>query len=128
MKNHSPCPDPPRRSLVASTKAEWQAHIRALGLKSVDQYRRWCRQHGFSFNRKKTWRQEREERRVAELERSDRAALEHIRALGLKTIEEYQDWCRLHGFRERLQKKARQRHKELAHAAQIAAQIGRAHV
>lgn len=124
MKKQPPSPappaDPPRRSLVASTHTEWQAHIHALGLKSVDQYRRWCRSHGFAFNRKKTWRQEREERRVAELERSDRAAFEHIRALGLKTVEEYQDWCRRHGFRDRLQKKARQRHKERAHAAGLA--------
>jgi hypothetical protein len=114
MKPRNPASDaPPQRSLAASTKAEWFVHIKALGLNSVDQYRRWCRRHDFPFNRKKTWRQERAELRIAALERSDQATLDHIHALDLKTVEQYQDWCRRHGFRDRLNKKVSQRQKEL---------------
>ena len=47
MKKHMPSAQRPRRSLVASTQAEWQAHIRALGLKTVEEYQAWCRRHGF---------------------------------------------------------------------------------
>ena len=119
-----------QRSSVASSTSAWHAHIRSLGLSSLGEYRKWCRKHGFKFHRKKSWRQEREERRVAEQERSQAAALQHIRALGLKTVEEYQEWCRRHGFRDALDKKSRQRQKERQFAekeqADAAAELSRA--
>ena len=107
------------RALAASTKTDWFAHIRSLGLSSAEEYQKWCREHGFKFNRKKTWRQEREERQVADLERTNAAALQHIRALGLKTVEEYQEWCREHGFRDALNKKHRQHQRELERAEEL---------
>ena len=46
---------------IPSSNAEWHEHIRSLGLTSADEYREWCRRHGFKFNRRKSWREEREE-------------------------------------------------------------------
>ena len=57
-------------------------------------------------------RQEREERRVAEVERSEKAASEHIRALGLESADDYFVWCKKNGFRPQLDKNLRQRQKE----------------
>jgi len=106
---------------VPSSNAEWHEHIRSLGLTSADEYREWCRRHGFKFNRRKSWREEREERRVAEQERTQSTALEHVRELGLETLEEYQAWCRQHGFRDSLEKKDRQRQKEIQLARKLQA-------
>jgi hypothetical protein len=43
------------RATSTSSKGEWLTHIRSLGLGSVGEYERWCRRHGFAFNRRKTW-------------------------------------------------------------------------
>jgi len=43
-----------KHTLAASSKSDWHAHIRSLGLSSVEEYQKWCRKHGFKFNRKKT--------------------------------------------------------------------------
>jgi len=101
------------RAVSTSSKAEWLTHIRSLGLNSIGEYERWCRRHSFAFNRRKTWRQERDERRVAETERSNKEANAHIRALGLENIDSYLTWCQQNGFRQELNKKPRQRQKEL---------------
>ena len=108
-----------QRAPIASSKSDWHAHIRALGLSSVEEYQKWCRKHGFKFNRKKTWRQQRQEYQLAELERTNATALQHIQTLKLKTVEEYQEWCRQHGFRDALTKKGSQRRKELELAEQL---------
>jgi hypothetical protein len=100
------------RATSTSSKAEWLTHIRSLGLGSVGEYERWCRRHGFAFNRRKTWRQEREERRVAASERSEKEASGHIRALGLESTDDYFVWCKKNGFRPQLNKNVRQRQKE----------------
>ncbi|MFT5088420.1 MAG: hypothetical protein ACI8PG_002781 [Planctomycetota bacterium] len=102
------------RAVNTSSKAEWLTHIRSLGLNSVGEYERWCRRHNFTFNRRKTWRQEREERHVVDIERRDKEANAHIRALGLETTDSYLAWCQQNGFRQELNKKPRQRQKELA--------------
>ena len=86
-----------KNAISATSKADWLTHIRSLGLSSVGEYERWCRKHGFAFNRRKTWRQEREERTIAERERAASKALHHIRALGLKSADEYQLWCQQNG-------------------------------
>jgi hypothetical protein len=111
-----PSPNTSQRASAASTSSEWFAHIRSLGLNSVAQYRQWCHDHGFKFHRKKTWRQEREERQVAADERQHAATLEHIVDLGLETEEAYLAWCRQHGFIASLEKSSRQRQKELRNA------------
>ena len=103
-----------------SSKSEWLAHIRSLGLDSVDEYERWCRKHGFAFNRKKTWRQEREERTVAAVERKEAEAMQHVRQLGLDSIDAYFAWCRQNGYRLTLEKKLRQRQREIQRAQSIA--------
>ena len=40
-------------------------HIRALGLNSNDDYKAWCRQHGFSTNLCKSWQRQERERTAA---------------------------------------------------------------
>ena len=45
-------------------------HIRALGLDSVEDYRRWCGEHGFSRRTRKDWRERCRERYTATAERS----------------------------------------------------------
>ena len=104
---------------MAVSKSEFFTHIRSLGLSSVDEYQEWCQKHGFAFHRKKNWREEREELRVAEIERERGAFLEHVGDLGLKTIGEYQEWCRSHGFRDSLDKNVRQRRKERVFSEQL---------
>ncbi len=101
------------RAVSNSSKTEWLSHIRSLGLGSVGEYERWCRHHGFAFNRRKTWRQEREERRVAATEHSEKETHDHLRALGCENADDYIAWCGQNGFRAELNKKPRQRLKEL---------------
>lgn len=43
---------------------------------------------------------------------TDAAVLAHIRSLGLRTVEEYQDWCERHGFSRRTSKHWREQQKE----------------
>ena len=87
-----------RRTQTASSKAEWSAHIQSLGLSSPGEYQEWCRRHGQPFHRRKTWRQERHERRIAEREREETVLRRHLGALGLDSVPAYLDWCRSHGF------------------------------
>jgi hypothetical protein len=92
-------------------------HLRALGLESAEAYLAWCRQHGFSPRLNKTLPQRQQELHAAKklaAERAARTALqEHLDALGLKTGEDYQVWCRQHGFGEGLHKSRAQRHQEV---------------
>jgi len=52
---------------------------------------------------------------------SDPDLLEHIRAIGLGTVEEYVEWCVHHGFSRRTAKNWRQRLKEKSFATRAAA-------
>jgi hypothetical protein len=79
-------------------------HIRALGLGSVDDYRAWCRKHGFRADTRKNWQEQREERRAAEKAVAEAAAradlARHAEAMGFPSLEEYRAWCRQRGFRD----------------------------
>ena len=90
-----------------------RAHVRALGLANVEEYRAWCQEHGFEIKAEKSWRQEREELRFAERLEKEAGAKKHIEALGLAGVEEYRLWCREHGLGEELEKSIRQRRREL---------------
>ena len=102
-----------RRALASSNKGDWYAHIQSLGLASPEEYKAWCHKHGLRFHRKKTWRQERDERRIAERERGETAILKHIELLGLASVEAYLAWCGENGFRETTDKKPKQRQREI---------------
>jgi hypothetical protein len=49
-------------------------------------------------------------------EEPDSEVLTHIQSLGLHTVEEYQEWCGIHGFSRRVQKHWREQMKERAFA------------
>ena len=102
-----------QRAQVGASKTAWFAHIRSLGLSSVAEYEAWCRRHGLPFHRRKTWRQERQERRLAERERGEGVVREHLKALGLESVDAYLDWCRTHGFRVTTEKNLRKLHGEI---------------
>ena len=48
-----------------SISRELKAHIEALGVSTVEGYRRWCAEHGFSKSLSKSWRQQCLEREAA---------------------------------------------------------------
>jgi hypothetical protein len=52
--------------------ADLLAHIRSLGLNTVEDYRRWCDRHGFSRRTQKHWRQRLKERAAATRAEADR--------------------------------------------------------
>src|SRR5262249_50727373 len=56
-----------------------------------------------------------------EPEPPDPALLAHVAGLGLKTVDEYADWCARNGFSRRTDKTARQRLKERVFATRSAA-------
>jgi hypothetical protein len=103
------------------TDAEVMRHVRALGLGSLDGYRAWCREHGFRADTRKSWQEQREERRVAEKAISDAAAraelLRHATTLGFWSLEEYGEWCRRRGFRDGPNKSREQQRQERLAAA-----------
>ena len=92
------------------------AHITSLGLKSEGEYRAWCRRHGFSGATNKAWQERRREREVArrDAKKAESAGQvdDHIKALGLETVEEYRAWCRDRGLSASLHKGRNQRRKE----------------
>ena len=108
---------PRKRGAAARANADLDAHIQSLGLDSIQAYKSWCRQHGFTGALNKSWQERRAERaRLAkdrEADKATAAALAHVEQLGLKTVEEYRDWCVQHGLSEGLHKSAAQRRKEL---------------
>ena len=106
----------------ASTPAgELQRHLKALDLESADDYRAWCRRHGFTATLDKSWQERRTERLHAERLRAKRAALEgmadHFQALGVSDEADYLAWCRARGFAETLDKRARQKADEVLAAS-----------
>ena len=90
-----------------------RAHVRALGLANVEEYRAWCQEHGFEIKAEKSWRGEREELRFAEGLVKETGLKRHVEALGLAGVEEYRLWCCEHGLGEDLEKSVRQRRREL---------------
>ena len=109
-----------RRKLHQGGQPKWnRAHIRELGLKNVEQYRAWCREHGFPVKPEKSWREEREELRLVERQQADVELDGHIEALGLVDREAYRAWCRECGFSDSFEKGFRQRRRELELAAKL---------
>lgn len=58
----------------------------------------------------------------SEAEKSDPDILDHVKSLGLKSVDEYQQWCDRNGFSCRLKKHWKQRCRELHHARQAIAE------
>lgn len=109
-----------RKKWHAGGQPRWnREHIAALGLATVDQYRDWCRARGLKVEPDKSWRDEKAEIAQAESERGDGVALAHIAALGLATVAEYQAWCGEHGFDTRLDKRFRQRQREVVRMREL---------
>lgn len=54
-----------KEEAATAAQAEVARHIQALGLESLDEYRSWCRRHGFSDSANKTPQQRRQEQLVA---------------------------------------------------------------
>lgn len=98
------------------------SHIASLGLKTIGEYQRWCRDHGLSGALTKPWQERRRERALARQDTaaaaSGREVEEHAVALGLSGVEEYRTWCVRHGLSDALHKGSRQRLKELDLARQ----------
>ncbi|HZT42439.1 MAG TPA: PcfJ domain-containing protein [Chthonomonadaceae bacterium] len=113
----------PKRSqpMTANTAetamSEIQRHIAALKLSSVHAYQTWCRENGFGASLHKNWRQRQQELAcAARLEAYVHACslrAEHIRKLGLESLESYATWCRCHGFSDSLYKGREQWEQEL---------------
>jgi len=96
-----------------------RAHIRALGLANVAEYRAWCKEHGFEERPEKSWREEREELRLAAQLRDQAELRQHVEALGLASVAEYRTWCKEHGFSDAPDKSFRQRRRERERAARL---------
>lgn len=105
------------RGVASRANVDLEAHIASLGLKTVAQYQRWCRDHGLSGAANKTWQERRQERDLAQKDEiasaAESEAEEHARALRLDDLGQYRAWCRQHGLGEALHKSPRQRQKEL---------------
>jgi len=107
-------------------------HIAALGLSDRAAYRAWCAEHGFGPALAKSWRQRRDERlRAAKLQEEARnqAALDkHIRDLGLRSADEYAEWCERRGRSASVRKRAGQlaRERKLARLEHASGELSRA--
>lgn len=108
---------PTSQTATASTpEGELSRHLAYLGLESANDYRAWCRQHGFGTATNKDWKARRAERQAAEKEqakkKAETARQEHLKSLGLTTPEEYSAWCVRHSFADTLNKTGEQRVQE----------------
>jgi hypothetical protein len=107
---------PRSQEIGATADQKLQRHLRTLGLESADAYRAWCRRLGFSDALRKSWQEERQERQAAQAEAEATAEeaelLEHARALGLATLDEYAAWCRAHDLSAATRKTRQQRQQE----------------
>src|SRR5215212_9207092 len=114
---------PRSQDVTATADDKFRRHLRALGLESAEAYRTWCRQHGFSESLRKSWQEERQERLAAEktavAQAAEAEAQRHLETLGLKTVDEYQGWCRQHGLAPTLNKNRAHRQQELRLAERL---------
>jgi len=89
----------------------------------VTQYKAWCRDHGFNGALNKSWQERRQERKIAdqsfEVEMADRELMDHIRELGLDSVEKYTAWCKKHGLSTGSHKSNSQRKKERELASRL---------
>ena len=112
------------RGAQARANADLSAHIASLGLRTVPEYQRWCREHGFTAALNKGWQDRRAERdtvkRDAVTATADAAVTAHVQALGLVDLDAYQAWCREQGLSDGLHKGPRQRRKEIDLARDLA--------
>ena len=115
---------PRHRGAQARANSDLGTHIASLGLKTVGEYQRWCRKHGFTGALTKGWQERRQEREAARRDTAasdaDATVQEHIKALNLTDVSAYQQWCRDHGLSDALHKGDRQRHKEVEIAREAA--------
>ena len=92
-------------------------HIKNLGLKSVSEYREWCKRNGFRSELSKNLRQiDLEIRAKSRIERDKSPSKElaaHLDALGLADATAYRRWCRSVSMSDSLHKSAAQRRKEI---------------
>ena len=92
-------------------------HLKNLGLKNVDEYRRWCKDHGANPTLSKNIRQVDQELRAkksddrAKLANGDLAA--HLKNLGFDNDDRYRAWCRSKDLSDGLHKSVAQRRKEI---------------
>jgi len=115
-----------RRKVRQGGQPKWnRAHIRELGLKNVEEYRAWCREHDFPVKPEKSWREERDELRLVECQEAEAEVDEHIAALELADREAYRVWCRKCGFSDAFEKSFRQRRRELDLAVKLREEEGR---
>jgi len=115
---------PRHRGTQARANADLDTHIASLGLKTVGEYQRWCRNHGFTGALTKDWRERRQERDAASRDTvagNTQALLkEHVEAMGLGDTQTYQQWCRDHDMSDALHKGRRQRQKEIELSRELA--------
>ena len=101
---------------------EREAHLAALGLQHEEEYANWCNCHGFAVAPHKTWREQNAELECARRLRGRVALQQHLEALGLSSVAEYETWCRALGLPAAIDKSVRQRRREtdlkLAHDRQ----------
>ena len=111
------------RGTAARANHDLTAHIASLGLATVEEYRSWCHAHGFTGALNKGWRERRQERAAAQQaqEKADsrKGLMKHVEALGLRSVEEYQAWCRERGLSSGINKGERLRRKELELAVRL---------
>ena len=106
-----------RRGTAARANADLGAHIQSLGLETIEAYKSWCRQHGFTAALNKSWQERRQERAQAEKDKraaqAEDEAMRHVEQLGLGNLEEYRAWCSEQRLSPALHKSPAQRRKEL---------------
>jgi hypothetical protein len=118
---------------VGNREKSFRRHIEALGIECADHYLVWCRRNGFPARRDKSARERRKEwetaMRLSALEAQAESLLRHVDALGLKSVAEYEAWCRAHGLGSRGSKSGERRNAELrvarAEAADSALAVSR---
>ena len=112
-----------RRGATARANAELGAHIESLGLETIETYKAWCRQHGFTAALNKSWQERRQERTAQRKDQraaqAEDALRQHVERLGLDGIEAYQAWCRQQGLSDAVYKSAAQRDKEVERHKQL---------
>lgn len=115
---------PRHRGAQARANADLDTHIASLGLKTVGEYQRWCRDHGFTGALTKDWRERRQERDAASRDAiagdTEASLQQHITKLGLADTSAYQQWCRARDQIDALHKGTRQRRKEVELARESA--------
>lgn len=100
-----------------------EKHLNKLNLADTASYEDWCKVNGFGTGKRKSWRQKREELKLAEkqskIHEAELTRYYHYISLGFENLEEYTNWCLANDFPTTMNKTPEQKKREAVYLQSI---------